>query len=271
MRRNNFSFSMYSSFSSTDSNSSTKSNLNKSMFSNDIFKAIEENNTYKLNTIFIRSDQNTEIFNKPNKLLVTPLILAISLERLECIKNLINIGVDINKTDGLQNTPLHIACIDKKHKIVELLLENDNLNINLVNCFNECPLITACSSNNINCVKLLLNYNSYPHRRDNKGNNAIHTASEFGNTEIIQLLLNKGVSINCRNSSGKTPLYIACMEKQIKCITFLINNGANVNIPDSNGRTPLLACYDSKIKQILRKNRGLLVADSSILIEHLQI
>ena len=247
--KQSLSFSIYSSFSSNDSNSS-----NKSMFSNAIFKAIKENNKFKLSSLFVENDMDIEIFNRPNKLSVTPLILAISLQRLDCIQTLIDIGVDVNKQDQMENTPLHIACIDGKPKIVKMLLENEKLNINMLNCFHECPIIAACTGNNTECVKLLLEYNSYPHRRDNKGNSAIHIACEYGNIEIIKLLLDRGVSINCQNSHGKTPLYVACMEKHAKCLLFLINAGADVNIPDSDGRTPLLACYDPKIKQILRKH-----------------
>ena len=169
------------------------------------------------------------------------------------VKTLLDIGVDINKPDGLENTPLHIACLDGKHKIVKMLLENAKIDMNLLNCFNECPLISSCASNDIDCVKVLLEFNAYPHRRDYKGNNAIHVACEYGNIEIIQLLLNRGVLINCRNSVGKTPLYVACVEKHLKCVMFLMQNGAYINIPDADGRTPLMACYDTKIKQYLRK------------------
>lgn len=256
-RKPSFSFSMYSSFSSIDSNSSTRSDKsNKSMFSNDIFRAIKENNKFKLSSLFVENDMDIEIFNRPNKLSITPLILAISLQRLDCIQTLIDMGVDVNKQDQMENTPLHIACIDGKPKIVKMLLENEKLNINMLNCFHECPIIAACSGNNTECVKLLLEYNSYPHRRDNKGNSAIHIACEYGNIEIIKLLLDRGVSINCQNSHGKTPLYVACTEKQLKCVQFLLDAGADINIPDSDGRTPLLACYEPKIKQILRKHGG---------------
>lgn len=246
-KRHKFSFLLYSSFSSTSTSS------NKSMFSNDIFRAIKENNIFELSRLFIQYDQDIEYFNRHNKLTITPLILAITLNRIECVRTLLDIGVDINKPDGLENTPLHIACIDGKDAIVKMLLENEKINMNILNCFKECPLISACASNDINCVKGLLQHNAYPHRRDNRGNNAIHIACEYGNVEIIQLLLDRGVLINSRNSSGKTPLYVACVEKQLKCVVFLIDHGADINIPDSDNRTPLMASYDTKIKQYLRK------------------
>jgi ankyrin repeat protein len=226
------------------------------MFSNNVFKSIFENNVLELNYIFVQNDQYIDLFNRPNKLSVTPLILAISLGRIDCVKKLINIGVNINKKDCLKNTPLHIACMDSKPIIAKLLLDTPNIDMSSLNCFNECPLLASCASNSIDCVKLLLDNNAYPHRRDNKGNNAIHIACEYGNIEIIQLLLNNGVPINCRNSKGKTPLYVASMENHSKCVTFLIENGADVNIPDSDGRTPLQACYHPSIKQIIRKYGG---------------
>jgi ankyrin repeat protein len=241
--------SMYSSFSSTDSLSSA----NKSSISNEIFKAILDDNIYELNRIFIQNNKNVNVFNRTNKLLITPLIFAISLNRIECMKTLLDIGVNINKPDGLQNTPLHVACIDGNYEITKLLLQDGRINKHTFNEFKECPLLTACASNNKPCVKLLIDTGSYLYNRDHKGNNAIHIVCEYGNIDIVMLLLEKCVSINCRNLDGKTPLYIACIEKQLECVQFLIDNDADINIPDSIGRTPLQSCYDSKVKQILRR------------------
>jgi ankyrin repeat protein len=251
-KQGSFSFLLNSSFLSSESNSSINKLHNKRLFSNCIFEAVKNNNIHELNRLFIQIN-NVSVFNRPNKLLHTPLILAISMNRLDCVKTLIEIGVDVNKTDELENTPLHIACIDCNYEVANLLLEQSNVNIELLNAFNESPLLSACESNNVPCVKLLLEKKAYPHKRNNNGNNAIHIACQYGNIEIIELLLNRGVSINYRNSYGKTPLYIACIEKQLRCVEFLLKNGADINIPDNIGRTPINACYDSKIKQLLRK------------------
>lgn len=53
------------------------------MFFNEIFTAIKENNVCTLNSLFIQSGQNMKLFNRPNKLSMTPLIFAISLTPTE--------------------------------------------------------------------------------------------------------------------------------------------------------------------------------------------
>jgi hypothetical protein len=57
----------------------------------------------------------------------------------------------------------------------------------------------------------------------------------------------------------------------LNCVLFLINEEADVNIPDNEGRTPLLACYEPKIKQILKKNGGKLVYEPSLVTERIDI
>ena len=78
-KRHKFSFLLYSSFSSTSTSS------NKSMYSNDIFRAIKKNNIFELNSLFVQYDQDIEYFNRHNKLTITPLILTITLNRIECV------------------------------------------------------------------------------------------------------------------------------------------------------------------------------------------
>jgi len=127
-KQRSYSFSLYSSFSS-NSSISKKSSFSSNSFTDDIFQAIKNNNIFSLNSLFIRSDNNVKLFNKTTDFYITPLIYAITLNHIDCVRTLIDIGVDINKPDELKNTPLHIACLDGNYEIIELLLQN-NADIN---------------------------------------------------------------------------------------------------------------------------------------------
>lgn len=54
----------------------------------------------------------------------TPLLLAVSLGKLDIAKKLIKFGVDINKCDNEGNSPLHLSCFFGYIELSKLLIEN---------------------------------------------------------------------------------------------------------------------------------------------------
>lgn len=89
------------------------------------------------------------------------------------IKNLIELGCDINKKDNHGLTALHLATINNK----------------------------------INSVKILLNHKADVNSVDDIGNSALWRASMelASDSEIIKLLLENGADINLANKHGVSP------------------------------------------------------------------
>lgn len=67
----------------------------------------------------------------------------------------------------------------------------------------------AIKNNNIEEVKLLLNYGANVNTQDKNRNTPLHSAVQSGHTEIVKLLLKKGANPLLKNKYGKTPKDLA--------------------------------------------------------------
>lgn len=74
--------------------------------------------------------QNGALPNTPND--EPPLILAVCVTPCECIKGLLEYGVDINIVDPDGDTALHVACRFRNSSAVKILLKH-NANIHIIN------------------------------------------------------------------------------------------------------------------------------------------
>ncbi len=95
----------------------------------------------------------------------------------DCVKKLLEQGVDPNAKDVYGRTPLHLA-VHAGHRGV---------------------------------VKLLLDYGADPDARDAAGQTPLHWAVAHGHADIEELLLESGADPNARDFAGNTPLHIAAM------------------------------------------------------------
>ncbi|MGM9511852.1 ankyrin repeat domain-containing protein [Larkinella sp. GY13] len=85
---------------------------------------------------------------------VTPLLLAISLEKNKIAQTLIFAGADVNIADSEGIAPLHLACQFSDLDMVKLLLEN-GANLLKKTKKGNLPLALAANSEQVEIVKLL--------------------------------------------------------------------------------------------------------------------
>ena len=94
----------------------------------------------------------------------TPLIRAAKVGCIPWLKALIDHGVDINETDGLEKTAIHWAAIgDKQDVVIELLNKKDDIDPNLQDHEGKTTLHWAVFRNhspstNLDTLKLLLDF-----------------------------------------------------------------------------------------------------------------
>ncbi|MBA3996461.1 MAG: hypothetical protein C0489_05145 [Candidatus Accumulibacter sp.] len=134
----------------------------------------------------------------------SPLAKAASRGDLEEIRTLLDAGAEINVTDALGRTPLHMAGFYGRPRTTELLLARG-------------ADIGA---------------------RDRVGMTPLHAAVLDGTYQVVDLLLGKGADINAASDSGMTPLHLAASTGQPKVIRLLLQHGANPNSKDKDGKTP---------------------------------
>jgi ankyrin repeat protein len=86
-------------------------------------------------------DKNViNINNQETEYGLSALFQAIILGNTSLINKMIKLGANINLTDFMGNTPLHYVLIEKHIKILEILMEHENINFNISNLNGDYPL-----------------------------------------------------------------------------------------------------------------------------------
>lgn len=101
-----------------------------------------------------------------------------------------NAGTDIENDE--EETPFDLAIYVENSDMVQLLLENRKINVNKAGFCGTTPLQRAVESDDIELVKLLLDYGAKVNVKDDFGETPLSTAKENKNKEIIQLLRASG-------------------------------------------------------------------------------
>ncbi len=126
----------------------------------------------------------------------TPLFAAIYeeplvLDRAPIVTLLIESGADLNATDDMGNTPLHMAAFGET-EIVKLLLEQ-GADVNAVNDAGETPLHKAVQYPEYEIVRELLRHGADKNRHNAQGLTPMQIAEERGWAILVELLKSAAV------------------------------------------------------------------------------
>jgi ankyrin repeat protein len=182
----------------------------------------------------IRIDTN---FAGSNKLIH----LATKARNLSMIKFLLQYDPSqINYTNLIDQTPLHIAAENGYTDIAEHLVQYPKINLNALSIGGYNPLHYAIIHGHnyvLGCLvqaKANVDVIAYPH-----GKTPLHYAAENGSFPAAWFLVQNGININARDSDGKTPLHNAAYSGSLSLVQYLLQNGANINARNNSGETPL--------------------------------
>jgi ankyrin repeat protein len=144
-------------------------------------------------------------------------------ERLKIMKLLVENGADVNLKDFHDYTPLQYACIWSWLPAVEVLLEA-GADIEAQNIAGQSALHIAVEFGAADVVEYLLEETEIPMEgRDTDGETPLFMACKKNNLDIVRLLVEFGADTNFVSFKKTTPLKTSCRENNLPIINILLD------------------------------------------------
>jgi ankyrin repeat protein len=198
------------------------------------------------------------------------------------VKNLLEIGADVNAKDKSGITALMFASADGNKDLAALLLakgadvdaKNNNgetaLDLTgyedikaLLRQYGHstapADLIYAARIGDLPTVKNYLAQGVDVNTRGSEGLTALIDAAQEGKQDVVVLLLSRSADINAKTDYGLTALIGASRYGHLEIVELLLSKGAKVNIKDNYGNTALSVATDQGYRDIVKlllKNGG---------------
>jgi len=161
---------------------------------------------------------------------------------------------DVNLQDKCGYTALMTACTCNNIEAVKVLLADSRTDVNLQGTDGYTALMIACVLNNIKAVKeLLADPRVDVNPQDKCGYTALMKACIHNNMEIVkELLADQKVDVNLQDRNGYTALMRACIYSNMEIVKQLLaDQKIDVNLQDRWGDTALMtACAHNNKKAI---------------------
>ena len=150
---------------------------------------------------------------------------------------------------------LHLVASLGLSKIVHLLLEREDVNINSKDSLGRTPLLLAVEGGHETVVQQLLEREDIDaDSKDLQSQTPLWLASAKGHQSIVRLLLeHKGINANFKDRHGRTPLSIAAETGHMAVVGFLLKHeDVDANSTDEYSRTPLLKAAGEGHKEVVQ-------------------
>ena len=167
---------------------------------------------------------------------MTSLLFAVSEGKADVVKYLIEMGAQIEEKTKIDITPLHLS---KNHEITKILIQN-GANIEATAMDGITPLHAAAEDGQMENVKCLIHHGAQIDVKNIKGQTAFDLADEEENFEIAEYLLVKKKELESKNPPNH-------MNDQADCIICLTpRNGLYCLYPCGHTSLCEPCCYKLK-------------------------
>ena len=178
-----------------------------------------------------------------------PLVSAASLGKATIVKELLNMGANINLKDNKSNNALLVATREGHAAVVNELLSNPRRlpDLEATTLERETALLLAIKLHRIAIAQQLLGASANLEAQDAKGRTPLLQATIYNVPILVSELLQRGVNIEHADINGETALLQAVAKGYLTIVKMLIEKKANASHLTKNGNTPLLiALYTNK-------------------------
>lgn len=192
----------------------------------------------------------------PDESGITPLQYSIENGHIDIVRLLLMAGADPNVENGLLVNDGQLF-IDSNNQSTE---EDETLVIEHIikeiqNLKSTSALHIAIKRNDMESLKLLLEYGADPNVLDLGCCSPLHWAATKNNLVAVKLLLDTKADPNLKDLAKSTALHEAVRKKNYEIVKLLLKYGASPNIEDISGTTPFdLVADDQQLLDIILLN-----------------
>lgn len=179
----------------------------------------------------------------------TALHIACILRKKKFVNMLLQQGADPNATCRMKKTPLHICALNGNYGII-LHLIRYKAKVNVLDCFENTPLsLSLLAYPNILIAKYLLN-NGVDFQLEEKRQlhiffEVVLQCHDICQIDYVNLLLDYGVDIKIIDkNTGRNCLHFVAISGFVNLAVTLVEQGADLTVMDYSSRTPLMVARD---------------------------
>ena len=160
------------------------------------------------------------------------LMLAAARDQPSFVMKLLLSGVDPNQADAQRNTALHKAIMEESERVVKLLIEHPQTDVNALNQAGETPVMLAALRGRLPWVQALVQRGALINEA---GFTALHYACSGPDNGVTAWLVSQGAELDARSSNGSTPLMMAAGYGSPDSVEALLEAGANASLVNDKG------------------------------------
>jgi len=159
---------------------------------------------------------------------------AVRADNASGVRTLLNRGFDPNTRDEHGQTGLIIALREPSPKVVQVLIESPQTDVDIANAKDETPLMLAAIKGQQDVVAQLLKRDAAVNKT---GWTPLHYAASSGQLSIMKVLLDSYAFIDAQSPNGTTPLMMAAMYGSTEAVKLLLAEGADTTMKNQLGMT----------------------------------
>jgi ankyrin repeat protein len=225
--------------------------LSSATFAGDLHEAVRAKDKGVVESLLVGGVEVDET----DFILGTALHIAVSKADTEIAGALIDHGADLEAVSEQQGSrALHLAAQFGDASMLALLLDS-GADIEAHDHYQRTPLFRAATAGHIEAVQLLLDRGAKVDAREEKfGGTPLHEATHQGRLAVVKLLLEHGADVNAANNTGRTPFWEAAFPQfytvvgDASLLEYLLAQGADPNAKDTSGMS-VLAYVELQVRQ----------------------
>ncbi|XP_019509391.1 PREDICTED: ankyrin repeat domain-containing protein 29 isoform X1 [Hipposideros armiger] len=185
----------------------------------------------------------------------TLLMVASYAGHIDCVKELVLQGADINLQRESGTTALFFAAQQGHNDVVRFLFEF-GASTEFRTKDGGTALLAASQYGHMRVVDTLLKHGANIHDQLYDGATALFLAAQGGYLDVIRLLLSSGAKVNQPRQDGTAPLWIASQMGHSEVVRVMLLRGADRDAARDDGTTALLKAankgYNDVIEELLK-------------------